>query len=187
MRAFVLPVLAAALAVLAGCGGGGEQPSPATAPSVQGFRLSASVGGETIGVRFTCDGEDASPALSWQGTPGGTKELALVLEDPDAPGKTFTHWLVYGLSPRTTSLPEGLPAQAKIEQPTPLRQGTNDSGDLGYSGPCPPQGETHRYVFRLLALDRELGLEPAGDRGVFESAIAGHLLAEARVASSYGR
>ena len=183
----VLLLAAAALALFAACGGGGEKPAGTTAHGAAGFALQASLGGETIAARLTCDGDDVSPALTWKGAPDRTKELALVLEDPDAPGGTFTHWLIYGLSPGTTSLPEGLPDQAKLEQPIPLRQGKNDFGEIGYQGPCPPNGQTHRYVFRLLALDRELGLEPTADRGAFESAIEGHVIAEASVASSYGR
>jgi Raf kinase inhibitor-like YbhB/YbcL family protein len=186
MRGLVL-LTAALLGLAAGCGGGKEQFVAVTAPPAQGFTLSASVGGATIAGRFTCDGTDTSPALTWTGVPDGTRELVLVLEDPDASGKTFTHWLVYGLSPNLTSLPEGIPARAKIEQPTPLRQGKNDFGSIGYSGPCPPKGQTHRYVFRLLAVDRELGLEPASNRKTFEGAIEGRVIAEARFSASYGR
>ena len=139
---------------------------------------SAVAEGTQIDARYTCDGEDASPALAWTGIPDGTKELALVLEDPDAPGRTFTHWLVYGLDSATTELPGGA---------TGLAEGTNDFGRAGYGGPCPPRGEEHGYVFRLLALDVPLELEAGADRAAFDDAVAPHVLAEARLTATYAR
>ncbi|MCL4289629.1 MAG: YbhB/YbcL family Raf kinase inhibitor-like protein [Thermoleophilia bacterium] len=174
---------ALALAALTGCAG--EPPGPTTGPAVEGFELSVAAGGTTIDARFGCDGDDVSPALAWRGLPEGTRELVLVLEDPDADG--FTHWLVFGLSPAVDSLPENIPGDSKIESPGPLRQGRNDFDEIGYDGPCPPEGETHRYAFRLLAIDRELGLEPGSDRDAFERSIAGNVLAEASATASYGR
>jgi Raf kinase inhibitor-like YbhB/YbcL family protein len=141
--------------------------------------------GQPIETRYTCDGDDVSPALLWEGVPEGARELALVLEDPDAPGGTFTHWIVYGLSASTTSLPESIAGGEQLEDPR-LRQGENDFGEVGYGGPCPP-GETHRYVFRLLALDAELGLEGGAGRSDFDEAVEGRVLAEARLEATYGR
>jgi Raf kinase inhibitor-like YbhB/YbcL family protein len=86
-----------------------------------------------------------------------------------------------------TSIPEDVPDDEQVESPTPLRQGENDFGKNGYGGPCPPEGETHRYVFRLLALDSELGLEGGADRGGFDHAVDGHVLAEARLEATYSR
>jgi Raf kinase inhibitor-like YbhB/YbcL family protein len=177
-----------AIGVLAGCGGGGSDLAPAA--EVAGFAFSTEsdvIAGQAIDARYTCDGNDVSPALSWEGAPEGTRELALVLEDPDAPGGTYTHWLVYALSSRVTSVPENVPGDEQVESPTPLRQGENDFGETRYDGPCPPEGETHRYVFRLLALDSELGLEGGADRGGVDAAVGGHVLAEARLEATYGR
>lgn len=179
--ALALALLAAA--TVAACGG--ERSAPATGEAVPGFELSVDAGGGTIATRFTCDGEDVSPALSWRNVPGGTRELVLVVEDPDAGG--FTHWLVFGLSPAVDALPESVPDDSKLETPGPLRQGRNDFDEIGYDGPCPPEGETHRYAFRLLAIDRELGLEPGSDRDALEDSIADHVVAEAAAAASYGR
>jgi hypothetical protein len=165
-----------------GCGGrGGSGTELELGPAVEGFTFSdrsAVTDGRPIDIRFTCDGEDVSPALAWEGVPEGTAELALVVEDPDAPGATFTHWLVVGLDPSAAGLPEG----ARLES-----EGTNDFGDVGYGGPCPPGGEEHRYVFRLLALHAPSGLEPGADRATFDDAVAPSLHAEARLTATYER
>lgn len=175
-----------ALVALAACGGGEAE---STGPSVAGFEFRGDATGVSPGgpidARYTCDGDDVSPALGWEGAPAGTRELALVVDDPDANG--FTHWLVYGIPSGVTSLPEGVPQNGEVEGPTPLRQGENDFGDTGWGGPCPPGGEQHRYVFRLLALDAELALEPGASRGAFEDAVEGHVVAEARIEASYAR
>lgn len=178
-----------ALVGLAGCGGGGSGTELTEGPPAAGFEFAESgiTPGQPVDPRYTCDGDDLSPALAWQAAPDGTKELALVLEDPDAPGATFTHWLVYAMPADATELPETVPDDGSVEGPTRLRQGENDFGDIGYGGPCPPGGETHRYVFRLFALDAELGLEQGADRNTFDDAVEDHVLAEARLEATYGR
>jgi Raf kinase inhibitor-like YbhB/YbcL family protein len=184
-----LGLLICVLAVLAGCGGGGSGTDLGEGPSVAGFEFrdeSAVDPGQPIDPAYTCDGNGFSPALSWQGAPDGTRELALVFEDPDAPGATFTHWIVYAMPSGATSIPEAVPGDGAVEGPTPLRQGENDFGEIGYGGPCPPGGETHRYVLRLLALDAELGLAQGADRATFDAAVEGHILAEARLEATYG-
>jgi Raf kinase inhibitor-like YbhB/YbcL family protein len=172
---------------LAACGGNGSS----TAPSAAGFELSSTTveAGGTIPVELTCDGEDASPALSWAGAPDGTAGFALVLEDPDAPGGTFTHWLLWGLPASATSLPAGLAAQpVAVAGGTEVSQGENDFGEVGDRGPCPPEGEEHRYAFRLLALDDAVELpEPGAGLGALEDAVEGHVLAEARLEATYAR
>ena len=140
---------------------------------------------EPIDSRFTCDGNNVSPELRWGGVPEGTAELALVLDDPDADG--FTHWLVYAMRPSASRLPPVLQPAAQVSGPTPLLQGQNDFGETGYGGPCPPEGETHTYVFHLLALDRELGLAQEADRSEFDEAVRGHVIAEARIEAPYER
>jgi hypothetical protein len=119
--------------------------------------------------------------------PDGARELALVLEDPDAPGATFTHWLVYGIDPIVMELSEGVPAEAMTPGPPILRQGKNDFGRMGFGGPCPPGGDEHRYVFRLLALDNPVTLEAGADRAAFDEVVAPHVLAEARLTATYAR
>jgi Raf kinase inhibitor-like YbhB/YbcL family protein len=180
-----------AVLVLAGCsgGGGGTGTELEAGPAVAGFEFTTSdiAEGEPIDPRFTCDGKGASPTLRWKGVPEDTAELALVLEDPDAPGDTFTHWLVYGIDPTMTDLPgapqEGWTGYARLD----VREGENDFGKLGYAGPCPPDGEEHRYVFRLLALHVPVDLEAGADRAAFDDAVAPHLLAEARLTAPYAR
>jgi len=187
VRSRLIALLCAAALFLGGCGGGGGSGTNLEqGPAAEGFAFTAASTvseGEPIDSRFTCDGEDASPALSWDGVPEGTQELALVLEDPDAPGATFTHWLEYGLHPRPTSLAEGVGSASILR----LLAGENDFGDLGYGGPCPPRGEEHRYVFRLLALDATVDLEPGADRAAFDEAVAPYVLAEARLTATYAR
>ena len=141
--------------------------------------------GKPIAKRFTCDGRDVAPQLVWTGVPKRAKELALVLEDPDAPGRTFTHWLVYRISPVLDRWRRaGWSEYAHVGAP---RTGRNDFGKVGYGGPCPPAGQTHHYVFRLLALDARLKLGRGADRAAFDRAIAHHVLAQARLVATYAR
>ena len=136
--------------------------------------------GSPIPPRHTCDGEDVSPALSWEGAPEGTESLALILDDPDARG--FAHWVLFDVAPGATGdLPAGLAAS-----PDAPPQGLNGFGRPGYAGPCPPSG-SHRYVFALYALDTLLGLPGAPRADEVRQAMRGHLLAEARLTGSYRR
>jgi len=176
-----------ALLLLAGCGGTGSSNAPATATGTFSFVPGDAVDGQPVGRRFTCDGPDVSPALRWRGRPAGTRSLALVVEDPDAPGHTFTHWLVYGLSPDVTSIASNVPPRTAEWHGTSMEQGVNDFGRSGYSGPCPPPGERHGYVFRLFALDTELALPAGADRASFDRAADGHTVAETRLVASYSR
>lgn len=184
-----LAILGAVAALAAACGGGGEQAVPEGVTTAAGFEFASAPfdPGESIPARFTCDGENLSPTLSWTGVPQGTAELAIVVEDPDAPGGIFIHWLVYGLPPDSTGVPEQVPAEPEVAGPPPLRQGENDFGDVGWSGPCPPEGESHRYVFRLLALAAELGLAAGTGPGDFQAAAEGQVIAEARLEGVYER
>jgi len=181
----------AALVLVAGCGGGGGSGTTLEpGPMVTGFTFTAesavSEGGD-VDVRYTCDGEDVSPALLWEGVPDGTSELAVAVDDPDAPGGTFTHWLAWGIDPGVTRLPEGVPADSMTPGLPILRQGRNDFGRMGYGGPCPPRGEEHRYIFRLFALDGAVDLEAGADRSAFDEAVGPHVLAEARLTARYTR
>jgi Raf kinase inhibitor-like YbhB/YbcL family protein len=135
--------------------------------------------GEAIPRRYTCEGEDRSPPLAWSGLPQGTASLALIVDDPDAPGGLFTHWLAWAIDPAAGGVGEGEPAR---------REGRCDFGTIGYRGPCPPRGHgPHRYVFRLLALAREPGLPTGASRAELERAIAGHVLGSAELVGSYQR
>lgn len=135
--------------------------------------------------RYTCDGEDVSPELHWDELPAETKSVALVCDDPDAPGGDWVHWVLYNLHPKTTTLPTGVPAQSTLADGA--LQGQNDFHRPGYGGPCPPPGKPHRYFFRLYALDTDLTLPAGASRDEFLRAIKGHVLAEGQLMGRYGR
>lgn len=154
------------------------------ARNMQVSTKSFSAGGE-IPKRYTCDGADVSPQLSWGEAPSGAKSIALIADDPDAPRGTWTHWVLYDLPPRTLELAEDV---RKLDQlPGGGSQGRNDFGKTGYNGPCPPPGKPHRYFFRVFALDKALGLKPGASRKEVEGAMQGHVLAQGEVMGRYGR
>jgi Raf kinase inhibitor-like YbhB/YbcL family protein len=141
--------------------------------------------GAAVPARHTCEGENLSPPLAWTGVPVGTRSFALICDDPDAPRGTWVHWLLWNLPADAVELGEGVPR--KPELPSGARQGINDGGDVGYSGPCPPPGGPHRYYFRLHALDSTLNLPPGVNRPELEAAMAGHVLAHAVTMGTYER
>ncbi|MGH7665029.1 MAG: YbhB/YbcL family Raf kinase inhibitor-like protein [Gemmatimonadaceae bacterium] len=141
--------------------------------------------GKPIPRRHTCDGEDLSPPLSWTGAPAGTRALALIVDDPDAPARVWVHWVIFDIPADTTELPEGISQGAPL--PAHAREGVNDSKDVGYSGPCPPPGTPHRYRFTLYALDTELGLDGEPSKSDVLDATKGHVLGETRLIGTYHR
>src|SRR5215831_18578246 len=134
--------------------------------------------GGNILSKFTCDGSDTSPPLQITGIPSNAKSLVLIADDPDAPGGLFTHWLVWNIPPQTNSIAEGSAPKGV--------QGANDFGKSGYRGPCPPQG-THRYSFKVFALDRELDLRSGAKRGQVDGAMKGHIIAHGELVGRYAR
>lgn len=143
--------------------------------------------GGTIPRRYTCDGEDVSPALAWQGAPDGTESFALVVHDPDAPRGDWVHWVIYDLPGQLAGLPEHVGTARPLDDLGQAAQGENDFGRIGWGGPCPPPGKPHRYVFTLYALDARLGLESGAGREEVEDAAQDHALASARLTGTYGR
>ena len=140
--------------------------------------------GGSLPVEFTCNGEDISPELEWSGAPTNSKSFALIMQDPDAPGGVFTHWMIYDMAISMIYLPKRMSPMAKVMGGS--MQGTNDFGDVGYGGPCPPPGETHHYVFTLYALD----VAKCGVSGTFKgpdvlAAIRGHVLGQAALTGVY--
>jgi Raf kinase inhibitor-like YbhB/YbcL family protein len=136
--------------------------------------------------RFTCQGEDLSPALAWSGAPAETKSFALIVDDPDAPDParprmTWVHWLLYDLPSDASELPEGV---APAHLPVGARQGRNDWKRTGYGGPCPPIGR-HRYFHKLYALDALLGDLGEPVKAELERAMAGHILASVELVGTY--
>jgi Raf kinase inhibitor-like YbhB/YbcL family protein len=148
------------------------------------LRSSAFSDGGRIPSKYTCDGKDTSPPLSWTGIPAAGKSLALTCDDPDAPRGLWVHWVVFDLPPSATGLPEGVPATLEISGGG--RQGKNDFGKIGYGGPCPPSG-THRYVFTLYALDSTLGLPAGAARQDLLAAMRNRALGEATLTGTYSR
>ena len=134
---------------------------------------------------YTCDGRDVSPPLAWSGVPAGTRALALVCDDPDAPAGNWVHWVIFNIPASLPGLGEGVAAQAALADGT--RQGRNDFGRIGYGGPSPPQGRQHRYIFTLYALDRELPLQGGCRKADLMAAMKGHVLQSAAVSGTYKR
>lgn len=141
--------------------------------------------GGTIPGRFTADGADASPPLTWSGVPDATRSLVLLCEDPDAPRGTWVHWVLFNLPPDARQLAEGLPPGP--DGPDGASQGTNGFGRLGYGGPAPPSGKPHRYYFKLFALNATLPLRPGASRDDVVRALDGHVLGEGWLMGRYGR
>jgi Raf kinase inhibitor-like YbhB/YbcL family protein len=134
--------------------------------------------GGNIPSKFTCDGGDTSPPLQIAEVPSGAKSLALVVDDPDAPSGLFTHWMVWNISPQNNAIAEGSAPKGV--------HGTNDFGKSGYGGPCPPSG-THRYYFKIFALDRELELPAGTKRSQLDAAMKGHVIAQGELMARYSR
>lgn len=157
--------------------------APAPEPRALGFRIESPAfsHGGIIPIVHTCDGLDRSPALQWSGAPAGSQSFALIMDDPDAPGGTFTHWVLFDIPGAQSALPEGLrPGQVGIS-------GRNDFGRVGYGGPCPPGG-THRYVFTLFSLDvSTLRRGEGARRADVERAMQGHVLAQTQLIGRFGR
>jgi Raf kinase inhibitor-like YbhB/YbcL family protein len=141
-------------------------------------------GGE-IPAKYTCSGDDASPALDWSGAPAKTASFALIMDDPDAPSGVWVHWVVWNLPQTAHSLAEGL---AKTEQlDNGAKQGMNSPRKIGYHGPCPPPGQTHRYFFRLYALDTKLDLPAGATRSELDAAMQGHIVGQAEYMGKFHR
>ncbi len=141
--------------------------------------------GASVPTEYTCNGQDISPLLTWTEPPTGTRSFALIADDPDAPAGTWVHWVVYNLPASARRLPQAIPKSPELEGGG--SQGANDFGKTGYNGPCPPPGKPHRYYFNLYALDAKVALPPGASKSALETAMKGHILAQARIMSHYGR
>ncbi len=145
---------------------------------------SAFTPGQSIPAKYSCTGREISPPLSWSGAPASTRSFALIVDDPDAPGGTWVHWVLFNIPPATSQLPEALPAGGSLSDGT--LQGRNSSGNIGYNGPCPPSG-IHRYFFHLYALDAALSLAQGANKGELLSAMQGHILAQGELMGTFSR
>jgi hypothetical protein len=140
--------------------------------------------GGGIPSKYTCDGQDISPPLEWKDAPGDTKSFALISDDPDAPGGTWVHWVAFNIPPTAAKLEENIKHDREFANG--MKQGSNDWPKIGYGGPCPPSG-THRYYFKLYALDTMLDIKPGATKEQLLKAMKGHVLAEARLMGKYKR
>ncbi|MBK3579953.1 YbhB/YbcL family Raf kinase inhibitor-like protein [Streptomyces sp. MBT65] len=174
----VIVAVAAALASVAGCGS--HVPAPSASQRIAVTSTAFTEGG-SVPRRYTCDGEDVSPPLSFAGVPANAAELVVLLEDPDAPNGTFTHWLLWGVPPHDTRLTAG-------STPRGATEGRNGFKKIGYGGPCPPRGaEPHHYVLSVYATDQRLALATDASPDAVRHALTGHILASGTLTGRYGR
>ena len=161
---------------------------PAAAPeATASFSLTSAAfkEGDEISPQYACDGANASPALRWTGAPSGVKSFAIILKDPDAPGGTFFHWVIFNIPATKHGLPKSFAFREKL--PDGTIQGLNDFGKVGYGGPCPPSRNAHRYIFTLYALDAKLPARVGMKAGDLGTAMKGHILAQTRLMGTYRR
>ncbi len=144
---------------------------------------SAFSSGAEIPRQYTCKGADTSPTLQWSGAPAKTAGFAIIMDDPDAPGGTWMHWVLWNLPASTHSLPDGVSKREQLDDGS--RQGRNSFGRVGYNGPCPPPGQTHRYFFRVYALDSKIELAPGAHRSELDEAMKGHVLAQSEYMGTF--
>ncbi|MGE5548889.1 MAG: YbhB/YbcL family Raf kinase inhibitor-like protein [Bacillota bacterium] len=141
--------------------------------------------GERMPVKYTADGYDMSPPLRWSGAPEGTAEFAVICDDPDAPGGTFTHWVIYKIPGNYDRLDEGIMQVAELDNGA--MQGKNSFGRIGYGGPSPPKGKPHRYIFTVYALDAKLDLPAGITKDQLQRAMQGHVIGMGKLIGLYGR
>lgn len=142
--------------------------------------------GQSIPAKYSCKGKNISPALAWNEPPASTQSFALIVDDPDAPFGTWVHWVLYNISASTRSLQEDLPITGKNVDPNAIYVGKNSSGNIGYDGPCPPSG-THRYVFKLYALDTTISLLPGAAKEQLLKEMEGHILAQGELVGTFSK
>jgi Raf kinase inhibitor-like YbhB/YbcL family protein len=185
MNKAIWPVCAFFVMLNSGCAGDSKDQSEQKEVEMATLEIKSDAfeQGDTIPDKYTCDGDDVSPPLSWRQPPEGTMELVLICDDPDAPYRTWDHWIVYNLPPDTSGLPEAVAE----EVPGGGIQGKNSWKNSSYGGPCPPSGPAHRYFFKLYAVDKKLDLPPGAPKADVEKAMEGHILAKGELMGKYGR
>lgn len=179
------PVQRSAHRITLSPGDGQQEPKQAGLSSLMQITSAAFRDGERIPTRYTCDGENLSPPLEWDNAPERTESFAIICEDPDAPGGTWVHWVLYALPANTTKLKESVPTTGVLRDGG--RQGLNDFSSTGYGGPCPPRGRPHHYIFTLYAVDTRPELEQGASKEEVMSVLDGHILARATLVGIYRR
>lgn len=183
LRYFVFPFML--VLGFAACAAQEEAPPASVEESPMSIELSspAFADGDAIPAKYSCDGEDVSPPLQWRNVPQGAQSLALIMDDPDAPRGTWVHWVLYDIPPETGELPENVAPDDFLPGGS---QGNSSWNRIGYGGPCPPGG-SHRYFFKLYALDALLNLDPGATKEQLLAAMEGHILAQGELMGTYAR
>lgn len=200
-RRHMLGALGTAMTILAGCTSGGRSEDNNSGPGL--FAPSFTPGVGTIPKLYTCEGGNISPELAISDVSRTTESFAVIMDDPDAPGtKPFTHWLIWNIPPNTKIIPEGIPKQPRVtleergtdpgfpapEHPKPAFQGTNDAGEIGYTGPCPPPSDdAHVYEITLYSLRTRLDVSPGATRAELEPAIEQSLIGATTITARFDR
>ena len=178
-------VICFVLAILLSSCSSTSTPTPEADMSLE-LKSNAFVNGQSIPAKFSCIGKNISPDLTWSDPPAGTQSFALIVDDPDAPMGTWVHWVLFNIPAATRSLQEDLPVTGKNVDPNAIYFGKNSSGNLRYDGPCPPSG-THRYYFRLYALDSIINLLPGATKEELLKAMNGHILAQGELMGTFSK
>jgi len=178
----LLTTLGLVTVLLVSCGVGEQLPEEEKTLSITSTAFQE---GDKIPDNYTSQGQDISPPLDWSEPPEGTQSFVLIMDDPDAPGGTFTHWVIFNIPSNSRGLPEAVPAEDQLSDGT--LQGKNDFGRIGYGGPSPPPGPAHRYKFTLYALDQSLDLTAGASKKQVLDAIEGHILAQGELTGIYQR
>ena len=185
MKNKTLVILFTIILFLSACSSPAE-PTEAVVFNLITLTSDAFANGGSIPAKYTCVGRNISPALSWGGPPAGTQSFALIMDDPDAPGGTWVHWVLYNIPVDLWSLQEDLPVTGKNTEPNAIFTGKNSAGNIGYDGPCPPGG-THRYFFKLYALDATISLLPGAKKDQLLKEMEGHILAQAELMGTFSK
>ena len=170
------------------CAAAPATPEPTKSEASMALQLTsdAFVNGQSIPAKYTCVGKNISPALAWNEPPTGTQSFTLIVDDPDAPGQTWVHWVLFNIKPDMRSLQEDLPITGKNVDPNAIYVGNNSSGATAYQGPCPPSG-THRYFFKLYALDTLINLLPGATKEQVLKSMDGHTLAQTELMGTFSK
>jgi len=184
MRSHVLLLIVGSAIVLSACATGTTTEAAVTNQLT--ITSDAFVSGQSIPAKYSCIGRNISPPLAWNEPPAGTQSFALIMDDPDAPVGTWVHWVLYNIPSARRDLQEDLPITGKNVDPNAIYVGKNSSGDIGYDGPCPPSG-THRYFFKLYALDTTISLLPGASREKILKEMEGHILAQGELVGTFSK
>jgi Raf kinase inhibitor-like YbhB/YbcL family protein len=183
MKRFFIPCIVFVI-LLSSCSSS-STPAPEADMSLD-LKSDAFVNGQSIPAKYSCIGKNISPGLTWSDPPAGTQSFALIVDDPDAPMGTWVHWVLYNIPADLRSLPEDLPIKGKNIDPEAIYFGKNSSGNIRYDGPCPPGG-THRYYFKLFALDTLISLLPGATKEEILKAMDGHILAQGELMGTFSK